>query len=225
MDKVELLATKRTVMGKQARGLRAEGKIPAVLYGHGAKNESLELEGKEIERVYRLAGKNKIVALKIGEGRAKNVMIHAVQREAARGGLTHVDFYAVKMDEPIRAAVPLRFTGESTAVYQQEGNLMQNMTTVEVEALPGDLPESIEVDISGLDDFDKSIVLRDLPVPGNVRLIDEDLDQLVVKVDPPRAEEELEELEEPVDEAAEMPAEAQESDQAVREENEGQADR
>lgn len=225
MDKIELLATKRTAVGKQARRLRAQGKVPAVLYGHGAKNEPLELEGKEIERIYRLAGKNKIVALKVGEGRAKNVMIHAVQREAARGDLLHVDFYVVRMDEPIRAAVPLRFTGESTAVYQQEGSLMQNMTTVEIEALPADLPESIEVDISGLDDFEKSITLRDLTVPGNVKLVDEDLDKLVAKVEPPRAEEELEELEEPVDEAAEMPAEAQEDAEAVKEENEGQADR
>src|SRR5689334_9427586 len=140
MEKIELAATKRTQLGKKARALRAEGKIPAVLYGRGVKTEALELDHKIMSRVYSQAGGNQIVALKIGEGRAKNVLIHDVQREAARGELTHVDFYVVRMDEVIRTSIPLRYSGEATAVYQMEGHLIQNLNTVEVEALPGDLP-------------------------------------------------------------------------------------
>jgi large subunit ribosomal protein L25 len=225
MEKIELVAAKRTAVGKRARRLRVEGKIPAVMYGRGVKNEPLELEAKAVERMYRLAGGNKIVALKVGEGRAKNVLFHAVQRGASRDELTHIDFYVVRMDEVIRTAIPLRYTGESTAVYQQEGHLVQNLTTVEVEALPGDLPESIEVDISGLDDFEKAITLADLAIPAGVKLIEEDLGMLVAKVEQPRAEEELDELNEPIDEAAEMPEGVKEGTEAVSEENEGQADR
>lgn len=225
MEKIELIATKRTQMGKKARALRAAGKIPGVLYGRGVKNEPLELDHKIMTRVFSQAGGNKIVSLKVGEGRAKNVLIHDVQREATRGELTHVDFYVVRMDELIRTSIPLHYTGEATAVYQQEGNLVQNLTTVEVEALPGDLPESIEVDISILDDFEKSITLGDLTIPAGVKLLDEDLATLVAKVDPPRTDEEMEELDEPVDEAAEMPEGVKEDSEVITEENEGHKDR
>jgi large subunit ribosomal protein L25 len=215
MEKIELAAVKRTVLGKRNRKLRAEGKVPAVVYGHGVRNEPLELDAKVMERVYGRAGGNKIISLKVGEGRAKNVLIHDVQREASRGELVHVDFYVVRMDEEIRTSVPLHYVGESTAVYQQEGTLVKNLDAVEVEALPGELPESIEVDIAGLDDFEKSITLADLTIPAGVKLVEEDLGTLVAKVEPPRTQEEMEELEEPVDEA----------EVVVAEENEGDKDR
>ena len=226
MEKIELIATKRTALGKRNRKLRAEGRVPAVVYGRGVKNEPLELEAREIERVYARAGGNKIVALKVGEGRPKNVLIYDVQREATRGELVHVDFYAVRMDEVIRTSVPLHFTGESTAVYRDEGTLVKNLDAVEVEALPASLPELIEVDISGLDDFEKTITLNDLAVPAGVRLVEEDLSTQVAKVDPPRTAEEMAELEEPVNEAEELPEGVQEEDPVVvSEENEGDKDR
>jgi large subunit ribosomal protein L25 len=176
--------------------------------------------------VYRQAGGNKIVALKVGEGKARNVLIHAVQREAVRGELTHLDFYAIKMNEVLRTSIPLKFVGESTAVYQQEGTLVHNMDTVEVEALPGDLPELIEIDISVLDSFEKVITLGDLAIPAGVKLVEENLDVPVARVEPPRSDEEMAELDEAVDEAAELPEGVQEEDPVVvTEENEGDADR
>jgi large subunit ribosomal protein L25 len=226
MEKIELIASTRTALGKQARKLRNEGKIPAVVYGRGVKSEPLEIEAKELERVYARAGGNKIVALKVGEGRAKNVLIHEVQKDAALGALKHVDLYVVRMNEELRTTVPLHFVGESTAVYQQEGTLAKNIDAVEVEALPNDLPESIEVDISSLDDFDKILTLADLKVPAGVKLVAEDLSLQVAKVEPPRTEEEMAELEEPVDEAAQLPEGVQEEEPVVvAEENEGDKDR
>src|SRR6185369_901375 len=164
MEKIELVAQKRSAAGKKNRLLRSEGKVPGVVYGRGVASEPLELEAKVIERVYRHAGGNKIVALKVGEGRARNVLIHDVQYGRAHGELTHVDFYVVRMDEVLKAEVPLHFTGESNAVYQDEGTLIKNLEMVEVECLPGDLPESLEVNISVLDDFEKTITLADLTV-------------------------------------------------------------
>lgn len=226
MEKLELVASRRSVRGKRNRVLRASGQVPAVVYGRGVKTEPLELEARLLERVYGRAGGNKIVALKVGDGRARNVLFHDVQRGAARGELTHVDFYVVRMNEELKAEVPIRFVGESTAVYRDEGTLVKNLETVEVECLPADLPEFLEVVISGLDDFEKTMTLRDLVLPAGVKLVAEDLDVLVAKVEPPRSETEMAELEEAPDEAAELPDGVKEEEPVVvAEENEGDRDR
>jgi large subunit ribosomal protein L25 len=226
MEKFELEASKRSVKGKKNRQLRIEGKVPGVVYGRGVKSEPIELAAKLLERAYRYAGGNKIVALKVGEGRARNVLIHEVQQGSARGELTHVDFYVVRMDEVLRTEIPLHFVGESTAVYQDEGTLVKHMETVAVESLPGDLPDSLEVDISGLDDFEKTMTLADLKLPAGVKLVEEDLETVIAKVDPPRSDEEMAELDEDVNESAELPEGVQEEEPVVvSEENEGDKDR
>jgi len=226
MDKIELTASKRTSTGRKVRELRIEGKVPAVVYGRGVKSEPLEVEARLLERVFARAGGNKIVALKVGDGRVRNVLIHDVQRGTLRGELTHADFYAVRMDELLKAEVPLRFTGESTAVYQDEGTLLKNVEALEVECLPADLPEAIEIDISVLDDFEKTITLADIVVPAGVKLMDEDMDTLVARVEPPRSDEEMAELDEAIDEAAELPEGSKDDEPTVvSEENEGDKDR
>jgi large subunit ribosomal protein L25 len=226
MEKIELAAIKRSQVGKKVRLVRKAGRVPAVLYGRGVKTEPLEIEAPVLERVYRYAGGNKIVALKVGEGRARNVLIHDVQLGAERGELRHVDFYVVRMDEELKAEVPIHFTGESTAVYQDGGTLVKNTELVEVECLPADLPQQFEVDIAVLDDFEKTITLGDLVVPSGVKLVEENLVTVIAKVEPPRTEEEMAELDEPVDEAAEMPEGVQEEEPiVVSEENEGDKDR
>ncbi len=226
MEKIELEASKRSAKGKKNRLLRAGGKVPAVVYGRGVKSEPIELDSKVIERAYRQAGGNKIVALKVGEGKARNVLIHEVQQGSARGELTHVDFYVVRMDEVLKADVPLHFVGESTAVYQGEGTLVKTVETVEVECLPGDLPESLEVDIAVLDDFEKTITLADLVIPAGVKLMEEDLAMVVAKVEPPRTDAEIAELEEALNEAEQLPESVkEEAPTVVSEENEGDKDR
>lgn len=224
MEKILLEAHQRTVHGKKNARLRAEGKVPAVAYGHGAKPQSLEIDAKVLEKVYHQAGGNKIVSLKVGDKPAKNVLIYDVQREVRKGELTHVDFYLVRMDEVLRTEIPLHFVGESTAVYQDEGTLMKNLEAVEVECLPADLPESIEIDISVLDDFEKTITVADLALPKGVKLMLEDTEMLIAKVEPPRSDEELAELEGDLGE--EVPDGAKEEDPIViAEENEGDKDR
>jgi len=224
MDKIELVAEKRSASGKKNKLLRAAGKVPAVVYGHGVASEPLELESKTIERIYRSAGGNKIVALKVGEGKARNVLIHDVQHSSVRGEITHVDFYVVRMDEVLTAEVPVHFVGESNAVFQDEGTLVKGMEMVEVECLPGDLPESIEADIAVLDDFDKTITLADLTLPKGVKFVEEDLTMLVAKVEPPRSDAEMAELDEVVEGG--VPESAMEEDPiVVSEENEGDKDR
>jgi large subunit ribosomal protein L25 len=201
MVAIELTATKRSVIGKQVSALRARGLVPAVVYGHGLSTETIEVPVREIERVYAQAGGNKIVALKVGSAKPRNVLFHEVQTDVLRGGLRHVDFYAVRMNEKLTAEVPLHYVGESDAVYKDQGTLVKQMEVVEVECLPGDLPESIEVDIAVLTDFEKTITLADLELPKGVQFADSSKDltqQLVAKVEPPRTEAQMAELEESV---------------------------
>lgn len=220
MEKITLQAQDRKVYGKKAARLRAKGQVPAVAYGHGSKPEALSVDAKELERVYRHAGSNKMIALQVGEHKAKNVLLYDVQREVIKGALTHADFYVVRMDEVLHTEIPLHFVGESTAVYQGEGTLVKNLEAVEVECLPGDLPEAIVVDIAQLDDFEKTITLADLTIPAGVKLTAEDTDTLVAKVEAPRSDEEMAELDEALGD--EVPESAkEEAPIVVSEENEG----
>ncbi len=216
MDKIILTATKREELGKKNRALREAGQVPAIVYGHGEKPRSIKVDARLMDKTFAKAGGNKIIGLKVDEGKDENVLIHEIQQDGRTGAILHADLYLVKMDEKIRTEIPLHFIGESTAVYQLEGTLVKNLEEVEVEALPGDLPESIEVDISILDDFEKSIHVSDLKIPANVELLAE-AEDLVARVEPPRSEEELAELDAEVEETlpegvAEEPTEGQEGE-------------
>lgn len=213
VDVIELAANTREARGKQVKAVRAEGNVPAVIYGHGVDTQALSVGQRALTKVFSEAGSNKMVALSVDDGKPYNVMIHDIQKDSQTGAITHADFYKVKMNEKIKAEIPLHFVGESTAVYKLEGSLIQALSTVEVEALPANLPENIEVDISVLDDFDKTIQVSDLQIPNNVELLTETT-ELIAKAEPPRSDEELEDLDAPVvDEiAGEEGVAAEESD-------------
>lgn len=213
VETIELAAQSREVTGKKVGVLRNEGLVPAVVYGHGTDAASLSVGMRSLTKVFDEAGSNKIVSLSVDDGKPMNVMIHDVQKDPRSGVITHADFYKVKMNEKIKAEVPLVIVGESTAVYKLEGSLIQSLSVVEVEALPANLPESIEVDISGLDDFESSIHVSDLAIPANVELLT-DTSELIAKVEPPRTDQEMDELDEPIsdeDLAAERGEEASEA--------------
>lgn len=217
-DKVVLNVKPRTVKGKAVKRLRVEGETPAVVYGQGGEAELVSIDTLDLNKAFAKAGGNKIVGIKIDDARQKNALFHEVQKDA-RGNIAHVDFYLVKMNEKLKADVPIHITGESTAVYQQEGSLVQPLQAIEVEALPADLPESFEVDISVLDDFEKTITVADMKVAEGVEILTP-AEELIAKVEPPRSDEELEALDEEIDEAAEMPEGALEDQEVVDEEQE-----
>lgn len=216
MDKIILPLEKRTETGKKNRRLRAGGKVPAVVYGHGAEPQAVAAEAKVIEKIYAQAGGNKIIGIKVGDAKEKNALFHDVQTDSRTGHLTHADFYVVRMDEKIKTEVPIHVVGESTAVYQQEGTLIRPIETVEVEALPADLPENFEIDISVIDDFDKTITVGDLKAQQGVDILTP-AEEVLVKVQPPRSDEELEELDSEV--AEELPEGVAEEDTAVKEDD------
>jgi len=193
---LELNTQIRDVAGKKLKTLREKGFIPAVIYGPGHKPISLQINYKEFEKIFNEAGESTIIKLKIeGEKSDKNVLIHEIAKDPVKGKFIHVDFYHVRMDKPIKAEVPLVFEGEAPAVKVLEGVLVKNVTEIEIEALPKDLPHEIKVDISILDSFDKHIRAKDLILPSGVKIFINP-EEMIVSVMPPRAEEEIKVAEE-----------------------------
>ena len=215
---LELNAKIREVLGGKVKTLRKKGIIPAVVYGLKAKSIPLEIDYSEFEKIFKEAGESTVIKLKTGK-EFKNVLIYDVSRDPMSEKFIHVDFYEVRMDKPITAEVPLVFEGEAPAVKNLEGVLVKNITEIEVEALPANLPHEIKVDISSLNTFEDLIHVKDLKIPDGVKVL-VNSDEIVALVSPPRSEEELKSLEEKVEEKIEEvakvgePAESPEGIQA-----------
>jgi large subunit ribosomal protein L25 len=198
MDQINLTATIRKVLGKNNSILRKNGKLPAVLYGYKTETQNLELNEREFAKALKQAGENTIVNLNV-DGKVVPVLIHDVQNHFLRDHPIHVDFYAVNMTEKIKVNIPIEFTGEAQAVKALGGTLLKNLTEIEVECLPGDLPHSIEVDISALNTFEDAIRVSDLKLSDKVAVVTGP-DEVIVTTEAPRSEEELKALEEKVEE-------------------------
>jgi large subunit ribosomal protein L25 len=143
-----------------------------------------------------------LATLEVEGDSPRQVLVRQVQRHPVNEQALHVDFFATRMDVKIRADVPLQVVGEAPAVVQLDGTLMRNAETVQVEALPADLPARIEVDISGLEEFHHAVHASDLVLPPGVMLLTPP-DTSLVTVLPARIEAEL------AAEAAEVAAEAE----------------
>lgn len=198
MDKVSLKAQKRTEVGSGVSKLRKAGMIPAVMYGHKIASQNLALNYLEFQKVFQKAGENTVIELEI-EGSGKvNVLVHEIQTDPISGKITHADLFQVRMDEKIETKIPLEFVGESPAVKALGGVLVKNMDEVEVSCLPADLPSTIQVDISKIENFDDHIKVKDLKVSEKVEILS-DLENVIALVERPRTEEELAALNEKVE--------------------------
>lgn len=176
---------------------RRQGSIPAVLYGYGLDNINIQIDSRSFAAVFNNAGYTSLINLTVQDGEQQKdhtVLIRDMQMHPLKNTVLHVDFYQPRLDQAITANVPLNFIGESPAVKDLGGVLVRTLDEVELEALPADLPHDIAVDIAVLTDFEKSIYIRDLVLPPKVKLHHEP-EEIVALVQPPRTEEELEELE------------------------------
>ena len=180
MEKLKLTAKKRTILGRKVKKLRKEGKLPANIYGKKIKSQAIEMEAKEFIAILSKAGKNTVVNLDI-EGKVLPVLIQNVQKDPISDLPLHADFQKVDLKEKITAQIPLEIIGEAPAVKEKIGTLLTMLTSIEVEALPTDLPEKIEVDVSKLAKVDQSCKVSDLKVSDKVNIVtDGNLD--IVKV-------------------------------------------
>jgi len=189
MEQIELSVAPRTIKGKEVSGLRRSGIVPAVLYGRHTAPVSLQANGRELMRVLMKAGSSRLVTLNVeGEAAPRMALVREVQREPIRGDLWHVDFYGVSMTERITLAIRVRFDGVSPAAALNEGVLTYGNDSVEIECLPGDLIDSLVVDLTRLTKVGDAVHVSDLKVPETVKVLSNP-DDLVVRVTRLAAEE------------------------------------
>jgi large subunit ribosomal protein L25 len=198
MDQIELKTEPRSLIGRHVKQLRAQGYVPAILYGRQVEATPIQIEDTLLHKVLAKAGGNTLIALQIGKKKPVLTLAREIQRDVLRHNILHVDFYQVVMTEKIAAEVPLVLSGIAPAVENVGGILVHGLNTVEVQCLPGDLPSSIEVDLSPLVDFNDTVTVADLPVPPSVTILS-DPESVVARIEAPRLVEEEEEVEEEVE--------------------------
>ncbi|MDP3093291.1 MAG: 50S ribosomal protein L25 [bacterium] len=187
----------RSVLGKKTEDLRKEGKLPAVLYGPGLKeNFNLEMDSKEFINVFQETGRTSFLQLEVEGPDLKKplaflVLVHDIQKDPLTLSLSHVDFYQPSATKEIKVKVPLAFEGEAGAVKTFGGTLVKNIQEVQVQALPQNLPHEIKVELNALDELEKTILIKDLVLPQGVKIIRQP-EEIVAQVLPPeKIEEEL----------------------------------
>jgi len=164
--------------------------LPAVLYGRGLESQPLTLNKVEFEKIFATAGESNLINFDFGDGAVK-VLIKDIQRDVLRNTISHVDFYQVNMKEKITTLIPLHFIGESKVVREQGGMLNRELDEIEVECLPSDLVDHIDVDVSVLEDFDDVIKISNLNIPKGLEIVSETDDVVAMLIKPKDEEEEV----------------------------------
>jgi large subunit ribosomal protein L25 len=181
--------------GKALTRSRKEGRVPAVMYGHGIEPQMFWVDAISFSKLYAKAGESSILSLAPEDGKAANVIIHDVQLDALSNRFSHVDFFQVRMDEKLETHVPLEFVGEAPAVRENGGILVKPLEELHISCLPKDLPHSITVDISTLKTFEDQIQVKDIKIPAGVEVLIEE-GSMVAFVEAPRTDAQMAALDE-----------------------------
>lgn len=213
MEKTKIEAQKREVSGKAVRHLRAEGWVPGVLYGHRIEPLSIQVDGFELNRILKETGGARLLRVEIN-AESRTVLPREIQRDPISRRLLHIDLQEVVMTEKVTTRVRIHLVGEAPAVEKNRGVLVQSLDEVEIRALPDELIDHLEVDISGLTQPDDAVHLADVAVPAGVEVL-HDLHDAIARILPLRTEEELEA--EPAPAVAE-PQPVREPEEALEEE-------
>jgi len=214
MEKIELAAGTRDILGKKVRFLRRKGITPVHVFGHSIESLALQCDTAELKHALTEAGRTKLIGLKTGKAKKpNNVVVREIQKNPLTGELIHVDFYQVKMEEKIRVDLPIVTTGEAPALKLKENILVHALNILRVECLPDDIPSSVEIDITSLTETDDTIRVKDIALSKKIAVLSEP-EQVVVKI----AAQRMGEVEEEVVEAA---TEAPEIAEQPEEEKEG----
>jgi len=189
MDKQVLKAEKRVVFGRKVKTVRQKGIVPANVFGKKIESLAVQVDKDEFKKVYKETGETGLIDLIVGADK-KPVLVHNLQLNPLTEEVLHVDFIQVDLKEKISAEVPVELVGESPAEKQGLGTVVLLLNEIEVEALPTDLPENFQVDASTLTEVDQVVAVKDIKVDSKVTLLT-DPEQIVVKVEPLRKEEEI----------------------------------
>ncbi len=215
MDSIELKVEKRNILGKKTRFMRREGTTPCHLFGHNIESLSLQCATGELEKTIRQAGTSRLINLQIGSDKApRKVFIREIQRHPVRSHLFHVDFYQIKMTEKMKAEIPIVIRGEAPALKGKGHILTHVLNTIGMECLPEKLPPQVVLDISGLEEVNQAILIKDIDLGADV-IVTNDPEQVIVKISEVAAAR----IEEEEEEAA-LAAEAEEAEAEAAEEGE-----
>ena len=176
---ITLKVSERSERGKKLAKLRQDGVLPAVVYGPKEEAKSIKLDAKEFEKVFKEAGESSVLVLS-GVGGDLEVLVQEVSYDTLKGGVQHVDFYAIEKGKEVTVNVPLEFTGEAPAV-KLGGSLTKALHEISVTTKPTNLPHEIVVDVSTLVTFEDQIRVKDLNIPSGVK-VDTDPEEMVAAV-------------------------------------------
>jgi len=211
VEKAVLNATLRTVKGKKVGAMRREGQLPAVLYGHNFESTAITLNLREASKVMHGLTASSLIYINL-EGKEHAALVRERQRDFLRNVLKHVDFQVVSLTEKIRAKVAIVLDGVSPAVKDFNGIITSEMESIEVEALPQDLPEKIILDLSLLKNIGDHFTVKDLIISDKVLKLAEPEDVVVI------VSATKEEAEEVVPEAVSLAAEPEVIEKGKKEE-------
>lgn len=214
-DLIVLDATRREITGKKVKTLRRDGKLPAVLYGQGMEPLPITLEAHATSRLMRGITLSTLITINL-DGEEYAALVRERQYDVIKRVLSHLDFLVVSMTDTLRTSVPLRVVGESPAIQEYNAMIMQESEVLEIEALPGDLPESVEIDVSGLMELGSNISVADIDLGDKVTILSEPDMVIAVAIAATRL---VEEEEEEVDELAEEGVEPEVIERGKREED------
>ena len=203
-------AEPRTTLGKSVAALRRKGTLPANIYGRGVDSTAVQIATRDAQSLLKAHGINGLVNLQVaGEATPRTVVVRSTQRHPVNQQLQHLDFLQVDLNRKMQAHIPVVVTGEAPAVHVYQGILLTGADSIQVEALPADIPESIEVSIESLRRPESVITVGSLKLPASVRVLT-DPDTMIARIGRtrlrPEAEADILEGEEP--EAAEEGADA-----------------
>lgn len=170
----------RTETGHLVKNIRNQGNLPATIYGKGYQAASITVDTEQFKKLYQEAGETHVVQLTLSE-QTVPVLIHTAQQHPVTQQIQHIEFLKVNLKEKIKTFVPVSIIGDSPAVEQNLGTVMQVLQEVEIEALPNDLPETLQVDITTLEEVNSEKKVSDLVVPEGVTVLS-DMEQTVVKI-------------------------------------------
>ncbi len=186
-EQVELAVAHREVTGKATKRLRKAGIIPANIFGHHEESQSVQVDGKTFDHLRRSHGATSVISLRMPDNGTQTALIRHLQRNPRTGRVIHVDFFRVSMTERLNVKVTIHFVGEAPAVKNEGGVLLHLLDSLEVECMAGEIPESLDVDVSGLANIDDMLHASDIKLPANFILIT-DPNEGIAKVAATRAE-------------------------------------
>jgi large subunit ribosomal protein L25 len=190
MDSLSLTLSPRNITGKKVRALRRQGVVPVHLYGLNSNPSSLQVTLDSVQPILSKARGNVPITISVeGEDGKDICFVRDIQRHPVTEELLHVDFLKVDVKQRVRAEVPVVLVGEPPAVRNLGGILLQPFSTLEVEALPLNMPQSFPVDVTVLEDFEASLRVSDITVSDEITILRGDT-EMIARVVPPRIEEE-----------------------------------